>query len=293
MVDDTHPNILRTRPDLKPGGLVIQMDPTPVSWQQVEPGGDVLFGRTSAEEQGLANPLAGGVYDLTLSRRHARLVVDDAGAYLVDLGSTNGTWLNGMRLAPRAPAALWSGDGFKVGVSRYAWLAAVARERSGEGARGWFERDAFERACLALLVRAFRYGRPLALLVVSDTGAAADIEMLGDPIWSVCLHTDAILGRVAPDEWAAVFPEAAGREARAVARTLRTFTHTRPARRRLGLGWDVRVGLTTLEPAAEVSRATGDWREDVTLNMDHVRLLLAAAREDRDTRGRKVRVAIQ
>ncbi len=42
-----------------------------------------------------------------VSRRHARITVHDAGAALEDLGSTNGTFLNGKRLT--APAKLTAG----------------------------------------------------------------------------------------------------------------------------------------------------------------------------------------
>jgi DNA-binding winged helix-turn-helix (wHTH) protein len=49
----------------------------------------------------------------TVSRRHARLVVTDGGAMLEDLGSKNGTTMNGERLRTAAP--LRNGDRFACG----------------------------------------------------------------------------------------------------------------------------------------------------------------------------------
>jgi len=50
----------------------------------------------------------------TVSRRHARVVVSAAGATLEDLGSKNGTWVDGTRVT--APAALRDGAVVKVGA---------------------------------------------------------------------------------------------------------------------------------------------------------------------------------
>jgi DNA-binding winged helix-turn-helix (wHTH) protein len=48
-----------------------------------------------------------------VSRRHARILVSDAGARLEDLGSKHGTWLNGRPLD--GPAALADGDQIGIG----------------------------------------------------------------------------------------------------------------------------------------------------------------------------------
>lgn len=58
-------------------------------------------------------PRADFVVDAALvSRLHCRLTLDDAGLGVEDLGSTNGTWVNGHKIA-RAP--LMPGDKLKVG----------------------------------------------------------------------------------------------------------------------------------------------------------------------------------
>jgi DNA-binding winged helix-turn-helix (wHTH) protein len=49
----------------------------------------------------------------SVSRRHARIVIGDGPPMLEDLGSKNGTFLNGQRLS--APAPLSDGDVFRLG----------------------------------------------------------------------------------------------------------------------------------------------------------------------------------
>jgi len=64
--------------------------------------------------------------DTTVSRRHARIVVNDAGAIIEDLGSKNGTSVGGARLRERI--ALHDGDQISFGD-----LAALYREsRAGQ-----------------------------------------------------------------------------------------------------------------------------------------------------------------
>ncbi|MEH0823615.1 MULTISPECIES: FHA domain-containing protein [unclassified Micromonospora] len=51
--------------------------------------------------------------DAHLSRRHAEVRLTDAAAVLVDLGSTNGTWLNDRRIT--GPEQLCDGDVVRLG----------------------------------------------------------------------------------------------------------------------------------------------------------------------------------
>ncbi len=56
-----------------------------------------------------------------VSRRHARIVVDKAGARIEDLGSKNGTFVNGSRLS--RPHRLTDGDEIRLGPARILFRA--------------------------------------------------------------------------------------------------------------------------------------------------------------------------
>jgi hypothetical protein len=61
-------------------------------------------------------PLGG--YHLGLSRRHASLRRTEDGYEICDLGSVNGTWLNGERLIPHKAYPLPSGSHLRLGSMR-------------------------------------------------------------------------------------------------------------------------------------------------------------------------------
>ncbi len=79
--------------------------------------------------------------EMSVSRRHALLEVDEGGmVWLTDLGSTNGTFRNGQRLAPHQPVAVRDGDRLGFGpvlVLKYA-CPDPCEER--------YQREIFERA---------------------------------------------------------------------------------------------------------------------------------------------------
>jgi len=66
------------------------------------------------------------VDSVTVSRRHARIVVSAQGATIEDLGSKNGTYLRGRRLS--APAALADGDEIRLGSVRMSFRASSDTE---------------------------------------------------------------------------------------------------------------------------------------------------------------------
>ena len=57
-----------------------------------------------------------GGFDAGVSRRHAILSYTDGIYRLEDLGSANGTFINGQRLPPQASATLADGDELKCGT---------------------------------------------------------------------------------------------------------------------------------------------------------------------------------
>ena len=68
------------------------------------------------------------VEDPAVSRRHALITIQDGRCFLSDLGSGNGTYLNGDRIA--APAALADGDQVRVGSTSFQFRSGD--ERSGD-----------------------------------------------------------------------------------------------------------------------------------------------------------------
>ena len=58
---------------------------------------------------------AAGSMAKSVSRRHARIIKRDCEIVLEDLGSINGTFINGKKLAPFLPVALNSGDKLHFG----------------------------------------------------------------------------------------------------------------------------------------------------------------------------------
>lgn len=84
--------------------LVMRQGPTPGATFSLE-GDQLIIGRDSAS--GVA------INDAEVSRKHARLTFQGGKYVLEDLGSTNGTFVNGQRLAN--PVVLKSGDVISLG----------------------------------------------------------------------------------------------------------------------------------------------------------------------------------
>jgi DNA-binding winged helix-turn-helix (wHTH) protein len=78
--------------------------------------GDHALGRAADHPISLPAP--------TLSRRHACIHVRGVSAELEDLGSKNGTWLNGERVVGRVPLA--DGDEIRLGTFRLVFRARTA-----------------------------------------------------------------------------------------------------------------------------------------------------------------------
>ncbi len=81
-----------------------------------KPGG-LIVGRCDAAAQVVVDvdltPVRG--LEAGVSRRHARLIVQNDHLRIVDLGSTNGTYINGLRLPPHEPVDLRDGDEVYLG----------------------------------------------------------------------------------------------------------------------------------------------------------------------------------
>ncbi len=81
------------------------------------------------------------VHDSTVSRRHAVISIDVAGtAWLTDLGSTNGTFVNGRRIDLQTPVQVEDGSRIQLGSSTL--LKYLKLDPCEEG----FQRELYERS---------------------------------------------------------------------------------------------------------------------------------------------------
>jgi pSer/pThr/pTyr-binding forkhead associated (FHA) protein len=93
--------------------LTVAGAPRPIT---LEGRTEYRLGREAADQQPVEvnlNPF--GAREKGVSRVHATLRVDRQQVLLMDLGSSNGTQLNGTALAPNEPARLESGDEIRLG----------------------------------------------------------------------------------------------------------------------------------------------------------------------------------
>lgn len=74
--------------------------------------------------------------DVSVSRRHAELELTPRGAVLRDLGSANGTLLNGERVGPQEEVLLQPGDVLRFGVVEFAYESGEVARGSGRRNRG-------------------------------------------------------------------------------------------------------------------------------------------------------------
>ncbi|MHB0875005.1 MAG: FHA domain-containing protein [Anaerolineae bacterium] len=73
--------------------------------------------------------------DPQVSGRHARIAFAAGGATIMDLGSLNGTWVNGQRIPPRTPMALQPGMPFQIDEFTMRLLAPDSQVPPSVGAR--------------------------------------------------------------------------------------------------------------------------------------------------------------
>lgn len=84
----------------------------------IQPSKRVIFGRTdqsSDTKQPDVDFSAFGALEKGVSRHHAALDVGTDTLMLTDIGSSNGTYLNGQRLTPNQPRVLRDGDEVRLG----------------------------------------------------------------------------------------------------------------------------------------------------------------------------------
>lgn len=179
--------------------------------------------------------------DGDVSRRHARITCDGERCRIEDLGSANGTWVNGQRLV--APHTLAEGDRIHLGPStllRFALhdgLEEAFQQRLGNATlrdpvSGAYNLRYFLQRLAGELSHAHRHQRPLAVVVL-------DVDRLGELnacqghgagdalLYRVATHlerairSEDVLARVGADEFAILCRDTPCDGARALADRLR------------------------------------------------------------------------
>lgn len=93
-------------------------------------GGRIVIGRSDGSDVRLPDP--------SVSLRHASIRAQGAEYALVDEGSTNGTWVGGVKLGPHTPRLVKSGDLVRVGR---VWLELVVGHKAPTPDLGLATRD--------------------------------------------------------------------------------------------------------------------------------------------------------
>jgi transcriptional regulator of acetoin/glycerol metabolism len=128
----------------------------------------------------------------SVSRRHARILIDRGEARLSDSGSHNGTRVNGVRLD--GVRVLMTGDVIAVGEVVLVVHAELDRKRS----QVMLDEPSWRRRLADEVERAIAFQRPLAVLAIA--GEPADLEH--------SLRAIDVVGRMSDDQMVALLPEA-------------------------------------------------------------------------------------
>jgi len=122
---------------------------------------EVLLAEGSGVVLGRDYPADEIVNDASLSREHAHVELLDGAVWVQDLGSTNGTWVDGERIEQRAQVAL--GQSLALGSVT---AVIVPEEGARRGRARLDSHDRFVRSLDAEIERAHAFSRSLALLMI-------------------------------------------------------------------------------------------------------------------------------
>ncbi len=227
---------------------------------------DALIGRT--DECQIRNP------DGSVSRNHARVEFRDDGYYAVDLGSTNGTFINNVL---RREGRLADGDYLRIGNCIYRFLEGgnleaeyheeIYRLTVQDALTGVHNRRYLMEFLDRELARAQRFDRPLALamfdidhfkLINDRSGHLAGDLTLREltAMLKVVVRKDELLARYGGEEFAMVLPETSAEDAAHACERLRHAVEEHPF-----VYQSARLAVTVSVGVAVSTRATSGPEE--------------------------------
>lgn len=177
---------------------------------------------------------------MSLSRKHARLLYTGSAVTVEDLGSTNGTFVNGRLVQGRT--VLRSGDRFQTAAVHFKFLherdvesafhLAIYELVARDGLTEIYNKRKYDEEVQREFARAVRHGRPLALILF-DLDEFKQINdsyghLCGDFVLKQVAQTareltrpEDVLARVGGDEFAILVPETGIKGAEVLAHKLR------------------------------------------------------------------------
>lgn len=186
------------------------------------------------------------VEDYSVSRRHAHLQREEDGYYVIDLQSTNGTYVNDV---PTSCCRLQDGDYLRIGKCIYRFLAGgnveaeyheeIYRLTIMDALTGIHNKRYLMEFLDRELARSARYQRPLALILFDIDHFKAVNDDLGHLAGDFILHElasrlkkhirkEELFARYGGEEFAVVLPEVTAEAAVQAAERLRRLVAEQP-----------------------------------------------------------------
>jgi len=200
---------------------------------RLSPGTTLEVGRSSSVRISLPEVMS-------LSRKHARIRYTGSTVTVEDLGSTNGTYVNGQPIHGRS--VLRSGDRFQTAAVHFKFLheqdvenayhLAIYELVTKDGLTETYNKRKYEEEALREFSRAMRHRRPLSLIIfdldefkqINDTYGHLCGDFVLKQVASMArelVRPEQVLARVGGDEFVILAPETEAEGAEILASKLR------------------------------------------------------------------------
>ena len=229
--DEEDPSLLESEADII---LIAHPDNQRLGTRyRLSPGTTLEIGRSASVRISLPEVMS-------LSRKHARLRYVGSTVTVEDLGSTNGTYVNGQPIHGRT--VLHSGDRFQTAAVHFKFLheedvenayhLAIYELVSRDGLTEVYNKRKYEEEAQRELARALRHNRPLSLIIfdldefkqINDTYGHLCGDFVLKQVASLArdlVRPEQVLARVGGDEFVILAPETNAEGAETLASKLR------------------------------------------------------------------------